>query len=245
MEDEQRRIYNAMKRDMVCMLNKESTDAVTAGILATYGIKPLIDSLTEDDYTVVSNLATTLKIRLQQITSGFVKTATGAEVDIPSIKHDWLRGELPLLTEPDGDHKVVIFSKYIHDVSSILDLCTKQDIGAVRLDGRSQKFEKASDTVRRFQTDPGIRVLVSNIQVAATGFTMTAADASVFFSNSYRYDHRVQAVKRTHRIGATRPVRYYDLIAAAVDESILTSLSTTQGVAVNTLDQLREMVDAL
>jgi SNF2 family DNA or RNA helicase len=119
------------------------------------------------------------------------------------------------------------------------------DIGAVRMDGQSQKTEKASDAVRRFQNDPGIRVLVSNIQVSATGFTLTAADSSVFFSNSYRYDHRVQAVKRTHRIGQTRPVRYYDPVAAAVDENILQSLSTTQDVAVTTLDQLRELVDAL
>jgi SNF2 family DNA or RNA helicase len=85
MEDEQRRIYNALKRDMVAVLDRTAVDAVSAGILATYGVKPLAGNLTEDDFTVVSNLATTLKIRLQQVTSGFVKTATGAEVSLRNL----------------------------------------------------------------------------------------------------------------------------------------------------------------
>jgi SNF2 family DNA or RNA helicase len=238
---EQKRLYNALKKDMVATLSHEAADDVTRGILSTYGIRPL--KLTEDDFTVASTLATTLLLRLQQITSGFVKTETGALVSIPSIKHEWLADNLPMLTEPDGDHKHVIFCTFIHDVESIMELAEKLDIGAVRLDGSTSK--SAEDIVAQLQTDPRVRLLVGNVAVAGAGFTMTAADTATFFSHSHRYDLRVQALKRIHRIGQTRPVRYYDLLAAPVDNQIRFKVSEKENIAVSTLDELREFVATL
>lgn len=241
MGDEQTRIYKAMKQDMIAVLNSDAIPEAAQELLTRYGIK----RLTIDDVTVVSNLATTLQLRLQQITSGFIKTESGHEVSIPSIKLEWMEDALPQLTEVDGDHKVVIFCRFIHDVQALIDLFAKMDIGVVRLDGQTTKENKVTDNVRAFQTDPKIRGLVANIQVGGIGHTMTAADSAIFYSHSHRYDFRTQAIKRIHRIGQTRPVTYRDLIAAAVDEQVLQSAANKEVAAVTTLDQLRALVNLL
>jgi SNF2 family DNA or RNA helicase len=239
MGDEQRRIYKALKEDMIAVLSHSDMPETAALILQQYGIAPL----TIDDLTVTSMLATTLMMRLQQISSGFVKTETGREISIPSIKHEVMAEMLPELTDSWDDHKCVVFARFTHDVESLLELCESLNIGAVRLDGKTSK--DAADVVRQLQTDPGVRVLVGNIQVSATGFTMTAADNAVFFSHSHRYDHRHQALKRIHRMGQTRPVTYRDLIASSADETILRSLGEKQDMAVNTLDDLRNLIASL
>lgn len=88
------------------------------------------------------------------------------------------------------------------------------------------------DLARRFQEDPSTRVLVANPAAAGTGFTLTAANYTIYESLSWRYDHYAQSQDRNHRIGQDAPVTYMRLVATdTIDEVIVAALERKSGLA--------------
>ena len=237
MEAGQRRIYDALKRDLIATIDGAELDTHSATVLSSEGIA----SFTDESLVATPHL-TTLMLRLQQITSGHVKTLDGEIKGLPNAKLNWLRENLDNLTGTDGDHKVVIFCRFIRDVDDIEHLCREAGVGVVRIDGSTSK--KAAENAEQFQSDPGVRVLVGNVSVAGTGFTLTAADYCIFYSHSFSYGDRVQALKRVDRIGQRRSVIYYDLVCSRSieDATIMPNLLGKQDVAVRTVAQLKEAI---
>lgn len=239
LEPGQRRIYDALQRDLIANIDGAELDSHSATVLSSEGISGFGSLL--DSNTVATPLLTTLLIRLQQVTSGFVKTLDGVERELPSAKLRWLNDNLHNMTDADGDHKCVIFCRFIHDVDVIERLCKTMHIGAVRLDGKTVK--DAASSIERFQTDKRIRVLVGNVAVAGVGTTLTHADYCVFYSHSFNAGDRWQALKRTDRIGQTRSVVYSDLVAEKTfDEHIMRNITAKESVAISTLSQLRAAI---
>lgn len=64
------------------------------------------------------------------------------------------------------------------------------------------------------------------------GFTLTAANYTIYESLSWRYDHYAQSQDRNHRIGQDAPVTYMRLLATdTIDEAIVTALERKSGLA--------------
>jgi SWI/SNF-related matrix-associated actin-dependent regulator 1 of chromatin subfamily A len=112
----------------------------------------------------------------------------------------------------DEQPKVVVFTHH-HDVT---DMLAKALPGAVVLDGRSSAEEKDS-AVRRFQTDPKVRVFIGSISAAGMGLTLTAASTVVFSELAWTPAAMIQAEDRCHRIGQTDSVLVQHLV---IDGSI-------------------------
>lgn len=235
MGETQKKIYNALRREMLAELSGTDVEPAVREVLKHYDI-PTFDP---GAFTVSTAFAPVLTMRLAQITSGFVHIDSGANVPLPgNVKLEWLRENLPALTDRDDNNKTVIFARFIYDVDAICKLCDELKIGHVRIDGSTSK--NAGSAVEEFQRDPNIRVVVANVQVGGQGFTMTAANTEVFYSNSYRNILRQQALKRIHRISQERPVTYYDLACQrTVDYDILDSLKADHDLAYATLDELK------
>jgi len=237
----QAHIYAALRNDMIAAIDDVPVPMYSRAVLDTFGIVPLKhEDLLDKRGFVSADMAVTLQTRLQQVTSGFVKTDDGREVNIASCKIDMLREMLPNLTETIGDHKVVIWARFTRDVDNIMALCNEMGLNPVRLDGRTS--HDAHNIVTLFQSRPGVRVLVGNIQLGV-GITLTAADYCVFYSHSFNGEHRMQALDRIHRIGQTRAVTYYDFEArASVDGKIISSNREKTGFAVRTLNDLKKLL---
>lgn len=236
MEPGQRRIYDALKKDLIACVAGVELDTHSASVLSSEGIERY-----NETQLVATPQLTTLMLRLQQITSGHVKTLDGEIHTLPSAKLAWLRETLPNMTAENGDHKLVIFCRFIKDVDDIVALSESLGIGCVRLDGSTSRFADAY--AEQFRTSRDIRLLVGNVALAGVGFTFVSADYCVFYSHSFSYGDRVQALKRLDRIGQTRSVVYYDLVAEdSIDEYIMTNLTQKQDTAVRTLDQLKALL---
>lgn len=75
--------------------------------------------------------------------------------------------------------------------------------------------------VRKFQTDPKVRVLLANIAAAGVAIDLTAASEVAFVEASYTPGDNVQAVLRVHRDPQTRPVRCrFFSVHGSVDDEI-------------------------
>ena len=72
-----------------------------------------------------------------------------------------------------------------------------------------------------FQKDPATRVFIGNIQACSTAITLTAANQVAFLNLSWNPADNIQAAKRAHRIGQTKPVfvRAFGL-AKSIDDAV-------------------------
>lgn len=70
------------------------------------------------------------------------------------------------------------------------------------------------EVVKRFQTDPAVRVFIGNITAAGVGLTLTKACHVAMVESSWRSIDNEQAIDRCHRIGQVRPVSARYFVAA-------------------------------
>lgn len=65
------------------------------------------------------------------------------------------------------------------------------------------------------------KLLVANPTVLGTGYNLQQASVAIFYSNSFSYIDRIQAEKRTHRIGAKKINFVYDILTDKTTDTIL------------------------
>jgi hypothetical protein len=140
-----------------------------------------------------------------------------ARVDEPGAKLDLLLDQLDEVL--DEGHKVLVFSQF----TSFLAILRRQ------LDARSTPYEyldgKTTDRqarVTHFQEDPDCKLFLVSLKAGGQGLNLTAADYIYILDPWWNPAVEAQAVDRAHRIGQTRRVFAYRLIARdTVEEKIL------------------------
>jgi superfamily II DNA or RNA helicase len=120
----------------------------------------------------------------------------------------------------DGGHRALVFSQF----TSMLDLLRAEldarELPYCHLDG-STKDRGA--VVERFQKDASIPVFLISLKAGGVGLNLTGADTVIHFDPWWNPAVEDQATDRAHRIGQTRVVTSYKLIArGTVEEKILT-----------------------
>jgi SNF2 family DNA or RNA helicase len=119
----------------------------------------------------------------------------------------------------DEGHKVLVFSQF----TSFLAILRRQldDRGLVYeyLDGRTTDRQAR---VARFQEDAECRLFLVSLKAGGQGLNLTAADYIYILDPWWNPAVEAQAVDRAHRIGQTRRVFAYRLIARdTVEEKIV------------------------
>lgn len=177
--------------------------------------------------TVTAPIVLTQKMRLRQITGGFVRTDDGGEVvQVGHSKLDALR-EIVEDYALDGGGKLVIFAAYVPEVLAICGMLDKlmprapgQPPGYACIYGDVPMAER-DEGVRRLQTDPDCLALVGQIDTAGVGLTLTAAHLTVYYSINYNYGTYDQSMSRVHRISQDHDCHYIHLVATGtVDEEV-------------------------
>ncbi len=168
-------------------------------------------------------------LRLAQVTSGYIKTTDGREVSI--AKGEGKIDELMEVLEETNGQKVVVWSRFVHEIEAICKRLEKAGIGHVAYYG-AVSAEKRQEAVDRFQTDPTVKVFVGNAQAGGIGINLTAADVVVYVSNSFSLADRLQSEDRTHRIGQKNAVTYIDIVCEdSIDELVLERLQVKREMA--------------
>jgi non-specific serine/threonine protein kinase len=140
-----------------------------------------------------------------------------------SCKIDALDG---LLENVTGEkHKALVFSQFVALLDLLKGHLDKKEIRYEYLSGRTTDRQKPVD---RFQEDPEVPVLLISLKAGGVGLNLTAADYVIMLDPWWNPAIENQAADRAHRIGQTRPVFVYKLIAEdSVEEKVL-ELQTTK-----------------
>ena len=138
-------------------------------------------------------------------------------VDESSAKLEILIEHLHEVTA--GGHKALVFSQFTSMLAILRKRLDQQGITYEYLDGRTRK---RGDKVRRFQTDPQCPLFLISLKAGGLGLNLTAADYCFIMDPWWNPAVEAQAIDRAHRIGQTRKVFAYRIIARdTVEEKIL------------------------
>ncbi|MCW5836489.1 MAG: SNF2 helicase associated domain-containing protein, partial [Labilithrix sp.] len=122
-------------------------------------------------------------------------------------------------TSVEGGHRVLVFSQFVSMLSIIRRAMEEDGVGYEYLDG-STKDRQAR--VENFQREDGPPVFLISLKAGGTGLNLTAADTVIHFDPWWNPAVEDQATDRAHRIGQTKVVTTYRLIAkGTIEEKIL------------------------
>jgi superfamily II DNA or RNA helicase len=168
-------------------------------------------------------------LRLRQAAShpALVDAARSGEA---SAKLDIL---LPRLRElADEGHKALVFSQFTTLLGLLRGRLDDEGIVYEYLDGRTRD---RAERVARFESDGQCPVFLISLKAGGVGLNLTAADYVFLLDPWWNPAVEAQAIDRAHRIGQTRHVFAYRLIARDTVEEKIADLQTTK----------RELADAL
>ena len=130
-------------------------------------------------------------------------------------------------------HKLVVFCIHKHVMDDIEAAFKDQ---AVRIDGHV-KVEDREGIVKRFQTDPSVRLFIGQSVAAGVGITLTVASSVGFIEYPWTNADLDQDADRCHRIGQKDTVNIYYLTAnGTIENKIIRHLDTNRGVVRKLLD---------
>lgn len=184
------------------------------------------------DKTISAKNSLEVCLRLQQIAGGFDHEGQ------PLPSNPKLTELMTLLNETQG--KVIIWARFLPEVNAIFSAINKEWPGSAMAMTGAVPPPDRQPMVDEFEASPTLRFFVANQQTAGKGLTITAATTSIYYSNTYSLEDRLQSEDRNHRIGQEHAVVYIDILSnLKVDTMIGRAIMNKQSLAAYVGDNLR------
>jgi superfamily II DNA or RNA helicase len=197
--------------------------------LRTYYRQSLLGRIDRDglNRSKIMVLEALLRLRQAACHPGLIDRARAAE---PSGKLDVL---LPRLAEViDEGHKALVFSQFTSLLAIVRQQLDREHIPYEYLDGQTRDREAR---VTRFQEDPTRQLFLVSLKAGGLGLNLTAAEHVFLLDPWWNPAVEAQAIDRAHRIGQSRRVLAFRLIARDTVEEKILALQ----------EQKRELADAI
>lgn len=176
-----------------------------------------------------------LRLRQAAIHPGLIDRGrmeeTGAKLDML----------LPQLMEIlDEGHKALVFSQFTSVLEILRMHLDREKVDYEYLDGQTRDRAAA---VERFQNDPEVRLFLISLKAGGLGLNLTAAEYVFLLDPWWNPAVEAQAIDRTHRIGQTRSVFAYRIIAKdTIEEKVLALQSTKREIADAIINQDNSLI---
>ncbi len=129
----------------------------------------------------------------------------------------------------DEGHKALVFSQFTSLLKILRARLNQNGILYEYLDGATRDRQTR---VERFQNDKDCRLFLVSMRAGGLGLNLTAAEYVFILDPWWNPAVEAQAVDRAHRIGQTRPIFTYRLIARdTVEEKVLELQKTKRDLA--------------
>lgn len=194
-------------------------------------------ALMEDKELTVSTVMDRLT-RYQQVCGGFFPYD---DEDTGKYNIEPIKGGNPKLTALldlaesiyEAGEKVIIWARFRPE----LELIAKQlrakfgQNSVAEFHGGIHERDRPGQT-HVFETSAECRFMVANPTVGGMGQTWIAASYTIYYSNTFSYEDRMQSEDRNHRRGQQNIVTYYDIVMdVPADRMILKALAKKGDVA--------------
>ena len=187
-----------------------------------------------EDGTIQPVHALSALMKLQQITSGYVMVPGRDEPMF--VAEDNPRLELLMEIIEDIEGKVIIWARFREEIAVVAAALRKIGKKVAEYHGgiKERDREEYVDWFQKGDAD----VFLGNAQAGGMGLTLTAAETTIYYSNSFNNGDRLQSEDRNHRKGTKNSILYIDLSCAdTIDETIAKSLQMKTNMARAILDE--------
>lgn len=176
----------------------------------------LLDDLGEHRVSVLAGLT---KLRLASLNPHLVSDAETGTANTDPIALTKINYLADTVTELAAEgHRVLIFSQFTSFLKTIRDRFTADNITWTYLDGQTRK---RGDRIKEF-TDGNTTAFLISLKAGGFGLTLTEADYVFVVDPWWNPAAEAQAIDRAHRIGQTKSVHVYRLVAAdTIEEKVL------------------------
>lgn len=168
-------------------------------------------------------------------------------VEIPAPKLDALTD---LLEENEEIGRLVVFAGFTGSIDRICEHVKKMGWEFIRVDGRGwfnsiDPSWKDTDCLTHFQDNvEGSKkiVFIAHPGTGGMGITLTAASMTVYYSNDFNGESRIQSEDRIHRAGmdVNRGATIVDLILLPTDQQVLDNLKRKRELQSISLGELQQ-----
>jgi SNF2 family DNA or RNA helicase len=194
LSQEERRVYNALEQDLIAQI--------------------------KDGFVTVNNALTKL-IKLQQVTSGYVRDDDGIDRHVGDSKKQLLA---EVLSDLPKDEPIVVFCRFTHDLDAVHEVAKLDGRKSFELSGRRRELEEWTNS-------GGGEVLAVQLKAGGEGVAMYRARYAIDYSLSFSLGEYNQTRSRLQRPEQTRQVISIALVAAGtVDEKIYKALKQKEKV---------------
>lgn len=172
----------------------------------------LIDDVDKNRFTILRSLTLLRQLSLH---AGLVDDT---HRNMPCAKLDALVEQLREVIA--GEHRAVVFSQFTGFLDAVRARLDAEGVDYCYLDGKTR--DRAA-VLKRFK-EGSVPVFVISLKAGGSGLNLTEADYCFLLDPWWNPATEAQAVDRTHRIGQTRNVMVYRLIAKDTIEEKVTAL---------------------
>ncbi len=170
----------------------------------------LLDDLDSNRFTILRSLTLLRQLSLHP---GLVDPAHD---EVPCAKLDTLVEHLVEVV--DGNHRALVFSQFTGFLARVRQRLDAEGIDYCYLDGSTRNRPKVIERFREGQAP----VFLISLKAGGFGLNLTEADYCFLLDPWWNPATEAQAIDRTHRIGQTRTVMVYRLIAAdTIEQKVL------------------------
>ena len=120
-----------------------------------------------------------------------------------------------------GGHRALVFSQFTGFLAKVRERLDAEGIGYCYLDGGTRRRDRV---LERFK-DGDDPVFLISLKAGGFGLNLTEADYCFLLDPWWNPATEAQAIDRTHRIGQTRPVMVYRMIARDTIEEKVVALA--------------------
>lgn len=189
-----------------------------------------------DNPLVVKN-ALTKVLRLNEVLSGYMKLEDGT---VFNFKENPRLDALMQLLDMTKPHKIIIFSVFRKNYSSIRKALEKKGIKYVEIHGGITPKQKILNVDTFNNMDNDIRVCISHPRSGGVGVNLKAARYTAFYTRDYSLKDFTQSRARNFRAGSIdihKKITHYQFVAPnTIDEKILEAIRNKKKMISSLLD---------
>ncbi|MDD6138117.1 MAG: helicase-related protein, partial [Lachnospiraceae bacterium] len=130
------------------------------------------------------------------------------------------------LTRIEADHKILLFSQFTSMLKIIEERLLEKGIRFYKITGATSKKDRIG-MVKQFNDDDTPVFLIS-LKAGGVGLNLTGADMVIHYDPWWNVAVQNQATDRAHRIGQTKKVTVYKMIAKGTIEEKIVKLQETK-----------------
>ena len=126
----------------------------------------------------------------------------------------------------EGGHKILLFSQFTSMLALLEDSLKERGLSYYKITGETNKQERLA-MVKQFNEDDTPVFLIS-LKAGGVGLNLTGADVVIHYDPWWNLAVQTRATDRAHRIGQTKKVTVYKMIAKGTIEEKIMKLQETK-----------------